>query len=168
MNLIVRDERPGDVESIEAVTIQAFLSAPHTDHTEQFIVRALRKAGALTLSLVVEAQEKIVGHVAVSPVTISDGSTGWFGLGPISVMPDHQQSGIGSLLMRKALEELQNLQASGCVLLGDPAYYSRFGFKPESSLVLPGVPAEYFQALSFGDSLPQGLVAYHDAFNAKG
>ena len=168
MNMIVRKEKPSDGESIEMVTIQAFLNAPHTDHTEQFIVRALREADALTISLVAEAQEKIVGHVAVSHVTISDGSKGWFGLGPISVIPDHQRSGIGSRLMRKALEELQNLGASGCVLLGDPAYYSRFGFKPESSLVLPGVPAEYFQALSFGDSLPQGQVAYHEAFNAKG
>jgi len=168
MNMIVRKEKPSDVDSIEKITIQAFLNAPHTDHTEQFIIRALREAHVLTISLVAETQEKIVGHVAVSPVTISDGSKGWFGLGPISVVPDHQRSGIGSQLMRKAIEELQNLGASGCVLLGDPVYYSRFGFKPESSLVLPGVPAEYFQALTFGDSLPQGQVAYHEAFNAKG
>lgn len=168
MDMIIRQEKSSDVESIETVTIQAFLDAPHTDHTEQFIVRALREAKVLTISLVAEDQDKIIGHIAVSPVTISDGTKGWFGLGPISVMPDYQRSGIGSQLMHKALEALQDLGASGCVVLGDPAYYSRFGFKPESSLVLPSIPAEYFQALSFGDSVPQGRVAYHDAFNAKG
>jgi len=168
MNFIVRKEKPGDIESIETVTIQAFLNAQHTDHTEQFIVRALRKSDAMTISLVAVAQEQVIGHVAVSPVTISDGARGWFGLGPISVMPDQQRSGIGSQLMCRALEELQNLGASGCVVLGNPAYYSRFGFKPESNLVLPGVPSEYFQAILFGEALPQGQVVYHAAFNAKG
>lgn len=168
MNMIIRKEKPSDIESIEAVIVQPFLNAPYTDHTEQFIVRALREADALTISLVAEVQGNVIGHVAVSPVTISDGAKGWFGLGPISVMPDHQRSGIGSQLMRQAIEELQKLGASGCVLLGDPSYYSRFGFKPEANLVLPGLPAEYFNALSFGDSLPQGQVTYHEAFNAKG
>ncbi len=168
MHLIVRKENTSDIESIETVTIEAFLDAPHTDHAEQFIVRSLRESESLTISLVAEAHGKIIGHVAVSPVTISDGAKGWFGLGPICVLPDHQRSGIGSKLMSSALDKLQHIGASGCVLLGDPAYYSRFGFKPESNLALPGVPAEYFQALSFTDSLPRGQVTYHDAFNAKG
>ncbi len=168
MNVIVRKENPRDVASIEAVTIEAFLDAPHTGHTEQFIVRSLREAEALTISLVAEVQDKIIGHVAVSPVTLSDGAKGWFGLGPISVVPDHQRAGVGSQLMRKALEELQDLGASGCVLVGDPAYYTRFGFEPESGLVFPGVPAEYFLVLSFDDSLPQGQITYHEAFSAKG
>ena len=168
MRVIIREENTSDVEAIEAVTIEAFLDAPHTDHTEHFIVRSLRKSESLTISLVAEAHGKIIGHVAVSPVTISDGTKGWFGLGPISVLSDHQRFGIGSKLMGSALEKLQHIGASGCVLLGDPAYYSRFGFRPESNLVLPGVPADYFQALSFVDSLPRGQVTYHDAFNAKG
>lgn len=168
MNIKIRSEKLSDAEPIESVTIEAFLNAPHTDHTEQFIVRALRKANALTISLVAEDQGKVIGHVAISPVTISDGSKGWFGLGPISVSPKHQNSGIGSMLMRQALEDLKIMKVSGCVLLGEPAYYSRFGFKPEANLVLPGVPAEYFQALSFASSIPEGQVAYHEAFNAKG
>ncbi|HSY09065.1 MAG TPA: N-acetyltransferase, partial [Steroidobacteraceae bacterium] len=73
------------MSAIEAVTIAAFLNAPHSGHTEHFIVSALRKAGKLTLSLVADAKGTIIGHVAVSPVSISDGSAGWFGLGPISV-----------------------------------------------------------------------------------
>ncbi|RRJ83391.1 GNAT family N-acetyltransferase [Aestuariirhabdus litorea] len=168
MTLTIRPEKPADAEAIETVTIEAFLKAPHTDHREQFIVRALREAGALTISLVAEERGHIVGHVAVSPVTLSDGSTGWFGLGPISVLPDHQRSGMGSRLMREALGALQALGASGCVVLGDPAYYGRFGFRPEAGLVLPGVPAEYFQALPLGDALPRGVVSYHPAFEASG
>ena len=167
MDLIIRKETPEDIEAIENVTIAAFLNAPHTDHNEQFIVRALRNAGVLSISLVAEIQGEVIGHVAISPVTISDGSQGWFGLGPISVLPRHQRSGIGSRLMRKALEELKSTGAAGCVLLGDPAYYSRFGFKTEPYLILPGVPPEYFQAASFCESLPKGEVFYHESFNAQ-
>jgi putative acetyltransferase len=63
---------------------------------------------------------------------------------------------------------LRERGAQGCVLLGDPAYYRRFGFAPDPRLVLPGVPPEYFQALPFGDAVPAGTVAYHAAFNALG
>ena len=167
MNLKIRNEEKGDIDAIKNVTIEAFLNAPHTGNTEQYIVRDLRNSGALSISLVAENQGQIVGHVAISPVTISDGAEGWFGIGPISVSPNIQRYGVGSKLMRSALEALKGLGASGCVLLGDPAYYSRFGFKAESNIVLPDVPAEYFQALSFGSSLPQGHVTYHHAFNAK-
>ncbi|WP_207063536.1 GNAT family N-acetyltransferase [Motiliproteus sp. SC1-56] len=168
MQATIRDERPGDIEPIENVTVQAFLNAPHTDHREQHIVRALREAGALSVSLVAETRGEVVAHVAASPVTLSDGATGWYGIGPVSVMPAHQRTGLGSQLMEAALQRLQHLGAAGAVVLGDPAYYSRFGFKPEPELVLPGVPAPYFQALAWGDSLPRGEVAYHPAFNATG
>lgn len=168
MNTVIRQELPSDVAAIHAVTMAAFLNAPHTDHTEQFIVTALRKAGVLSISIVAEQAGTVVGHVAVSPVSISDGSSGWYGLGPISVVPELQGQGIGSLLMEAALRLLREKGASGCVLLGEPAYYSRFGFKVESDMVLPDVPPEYFQALPFGTSLPRGLVTYHESFGACG
>lgn len=163
----IRAELPADAQAIEQVTIQAFKDAPHTDHTEQFIVRELRAAGALALSLVAEIDEQIVGHVAISPVTISDGSLHWFGLGPISVIPQRQRQGIGSALMQAAISAVQAQSARGCVLLGDPDYYRRFGFRTVPGLVLPGVPAEYFQALTFEGLPPQGEVSYHRAFNAR-
>src|SRR5579863_8571960 len=125
----IRAETPADLSAIEAVTIAAFLNAPHTSHTEQFIVSSLREAGKLTLSLVADAQGTLVGHVALSPVSLSDGTPGWFGLGPISVLPEHQRGGVGSRLMREALRRLREQGAAGCVLLGDPKFYSRFGFK---------------------------------------
>ncbi|WP_017304424.1 GNAT family N-acetyltransferase [Spirulina subsalsa] len=167
MNPVIRQELPSDVAAIHALTVAAFLNAPHTAHTEQFIVDALRKAGSLTLSLVAEQEGEVVGHVAVSPITISDGSAGWYGLGPISVKPELQRKGIGSLLMQAALRLLQEQGAAGCALVGDPAYYSRFGFKPNSDLLLPDVPPEYFQVLPFGPSSARGVVTFHEAFSAQ-
>lgn len=168
MNTVVREESPSDVAAIHAVTAAAFRNAPHANHTERFIVDALRNSGVLSVSLVAEQAGVIVGHVAVSPVTVSDGSPAWYGLGPVSVIPELQGQGIGSLLMKEALRRLREKGAAGCVVLGDPAYYSRFGFKAGPEMVLPGVPPEYFQASAFGSSLPCGIVTYHGSFSARG
>lgn len=70
--------------------------------------------------------------------------------------------------MKETLRLLRAQGAAGCVLLGDPAYYQRFGFRAEAQLVLPDVPSEYFQALSFGAGLPSAIVHYHAAFWAQG
>lgn len=168
MSINIRKEQPSDVKIIHEVTVAAFLKAPHTDHTEQFVVKALRESGVLSISLVAEHEGSVAGHVAISPVTISDSTDSWYGLGPISVLPSKQGKGIGSKLMCAAIQELKNIKAKGCVLLGDPNYYNRFGFKPREGLVFPGVPTEYFQALVFQGDLPQGNVAYHESFSAKG
>ncbi|WP_322041957.1 N-acetyltransferase [Paraburkholderia sp. J67] len=167
MTVQIRDELPADIPAIHALTEAAFLHAPHTSHTEQFIVDALRAAAELAVSLVAVDGGEIVGHVALSPVALSDGSTGWFGLGPISVAPERQREGLGSRLVERALDALRARQAAGCVLLGDPAYYRRFGFTPEPALVLPGVPAEYFQAIALNGPVPTATVRYSDAFEAR-
>lgn len=167
MTIKIRSEAPSDVTAIKAVTEAAFLNAPHTSHTEQFIANALREAGMLSVSLVAEDRGEIVGHVAISPVSISDGSSGWYILGPIAVAPDRQGLGIGSQLMERSLADLRKLEAAGCVLVGNPNYYRRFGFKPEPALVLLGIPPEYFQAISFGTDIPTGIVTYHKAFDAQ-
>jgi putative acetyltransferase len=165
--ITTRREIAADISAIENVTTAAFLHAEHRSGTEQYIVAALRQAGQLSVSLVAEIDGRVAGHVAVSPVTISDGSEGWYGLGPISVLPDFQRQGVGSQLMQAALAALRERGARGCVLLGDPAYYRRFGFAPDPRLVLPEVPPEYFQALPFGGAVPTGTVAYHPAFDAQ-
>ncbi len=182
MIIDIRLEEPSDVAVIERLTRKAFLDAPHTSHTEQFIIAELRKAGRLTISLVaVDAGDggrleplsapgcsgrSIVGHVALSPVTLSDGSDRWYGLGPIAVLPRCQGQGVGSRLVERALAELRGIGAAGCVVLGEPGFYGRFGFKAEPSLVLPDVPAEYFQAIAFEGAIPVGTVAYDAAFDA--
>jgi putative acetyltransferase len=167
MKVDIAHETAADAAAIHAVTISAFLHARHTSHTEQFIVDALRKAAQLTVSLVAKTDGAIVGHVAISPVSLSDGATGWYGLGPLSVAPEYQRRGVGSRLTRDALRVLRERGASGCVVLGEPQYYNRFGFQADSNLRLPGVPPEYFQTLSFGSSHPRGMVSYHAAFNAS-
>lgn len=167
MPINIRNEVPEDICLIEVVTEAAFKKAPQTSHTEQFIVNALRKADALTISLVAEEEGRLIGHVAISPVTISDGSENWYGLGPISVIPECQGRGIGAMLMTRSLKRLRALGAEGCVLLGDPNYYKRFGFSPDDRLVLPDVPPEYFQIIAFKDNVPRGNVTYHYAFDVK-
>lgn len=162
----IRNELAQDAAAIEAVTVAAFASAAHSSGTEQFIVRSLRDAGQLEVSLVAEVERQVVGHVAISPVTIGNESGGWYGLGPVSVAPEYQKQGIGTMLIRRALDELRAAGAVGCVVLGDPDYYARFGFRAEPKLVLPGAPAEYFQALSFIGTVPEGDVAYHSSFDA--
>jgi putative acetyltransferase len=167
MNVGIRSETRADWPDIEALTACAFLDAPHSRHTEQHIVNALRRAGALTISLVAEAGDTLIGHAAISPVSISDGALGWFALGPVSVLPQHQRRGVGSRLVREALRILRERGASGCVVLGEPGYYGRFGFRAQPDLLLPGVAPQYFQAVPFASSRPRGAVTYAAAFHAR-
>lgn len=168
MFIRIRPEAPSDFAAIARVTVDAFRTAEHSTGTEQFIIRALRESGQLAVSLVAESDGIVVGHAAASPVTISSGAPGWYGLGPVSVQPARQRQGIGAELVRHVLSALQAAGAAGCVVLGEPRYYARFGFRPEPSLSLPGVPGGYFQTLAFRGTLPAGSVAYHDAFSARG
>ena len=162
--VLIRPEAPADIPAICRVIEVAFENAPHTTHTEHHIVRDLRQAGALTLSLVADRSGSVVGHVAISPVTTMNSRENWFGLGPISVLPDQQHKGIGTKLMKAALEALRRGGAAGCVVLGEPSYYGRFGFLREPGLVLKGVPPEFFQAIAFTAKMASGEVSYHESF----
>ena len=166
--MIIRNETESDIEAIAEVTQTAFATLAVSQHTEQFITNALRAAGALTVALVAEIDGKVVGHVAFSPVTISDGSPDWYGLGPVSVLPKYQRQGIGTALINKGLSLLKARGAKGCVLVGEPAYYQRFGFRNLPALTLEGVPPQYFLALPFEDQTPKGAVVFHSAFAARG
>lgn len=164
----IRNEIPADVEAITDVTVAAFKTLAISEKTEQFIVLALRAAGALAVSLVAERDGRVIGHIAFSPVTMSDGTPGWYGLGPVSVAPEHQRQGVGAALIREGLSRLKGLKARGCCLVGHPGYYNKFGFANVSGLSLPGVPPDVFFALSFDGITPQGTVAFPPAFQAKG
>ena len=164
----IRPELPNDVAVIAEIIRDAFREDPRSSHTEHFIVDSLRKANVLSVSLVADMNEQVVGHIAFSPVEISYGPQGWHGLGPIAVKPELQGQGIGQALVRKGLAALRELGAQGCVVLGEPEYYERFGFQHCQDLVLEGVPQEYFHSLAFSERLAFGHVKYHEAFNAKG
>lgn len=165
--MIIRKETTSDIEAITHVTIAAFRTLPISNHTEQFIIKALRAAGTLDLSLVAEIDGRIVGHVAFSPVIISDGTKDWYGLGPVSVLPEYQKQGIGKSLINEGLSLLKQLGGQGCALVGDPNYYKYFGFKNFPELIHEGIPQEFFLALPFNAKIPQGIVVFHEGFSAN-
>lgn len=164
--IIIRPETAADVDAIRDVTVSAFETMAISGHTEQFIIEALRAAKSLTLSLVAEVDGRVVGHIAFSPVTMSDGTADWYGLGPVSVLPAYQHQGIGKALIGEGLSRLRGLGALGVCLVGHPEYYVKFGFGNEPGLVLEGVPPEVFFALSFDGRVPRGTVTFHEAFRA--
>lgn len=166
--IVIRSETAADAGAIADVTIAAFNTLPISDHTEQFVIAALRAAQALTVSLVAELDGRVVGHIAFSPVAMSDGSPGWYGLGPVSVLPEYQRQGIGGALIQEGLSRLQELGARGCCLVGHPEYYGRFGFQNPQGLVHAGVPPEAFFVMSFDGHIPQGSVEFHEGFKAAG
>jgi putative acetyltransferase len=163
--MIIRLETTQDMNAIEQVTIAAFNGKSYSDQTEHLIIQRLREAGAMTLSLVAEADGKVIGHVVFSVVTIDGENKDWYGLGPVSVLPEFQRQGTGSKLIEAGLFKIRDLGAKGCVLEGSPAYYQRFGFKAYPGLFYEGAPApEYFMALPFFDEIPTGRVEFHKAF----
>ena len=161
-----RDETPADTDAIRAVTKAAFADMPYSSQTEAEIIDALRAADAIRLSLVAVSADDLIGNVVFSDVTI-DGETGWVGLGPVSVKPGLQRGGIGSALIKAGLERMQSEGALGCVLIGDPGYYQRFGFRSADRLSYEGVPDEYVLALLFAGAAPRGAITYHAAFSAN-
>lgn len=162
--ITIRPETSDDGQTIFRLTKAAFANMPFSEGDEQHLINGLRKDGDLALSLVAEDAERIVGHIAFSPVRIEDGTLGWFDLGPVSVWPDLHNKGIGSALVRRGIADLQVLGAKGIVLLGSPDYYGRFGFRHEPQLVYPGSPAKYFQCLVLDGDIPSGVVTYPPAF----
>jgi putative acetyltransferase len=161
----IRLESFRDASIIHSLTQAAFNRSAYSNHNEARIVEALRDAGVLTLSLVAEEGGEVVGHAAFSPVRINDREGGWFGLGPVSVRPDRQKSGVGSAIIRDGLNRLRSMGARGCVVFGDPAYYVRFGFVADPRLRYAGAPDGYFQRLVFTGEPPTGEVAYEPGFN---
>jgi putative acetyltransferase len=166
--VLIRPEQAADAARVHAVVASAFEQAEYTNRHEQDLVDALRAKGALVVSLVAEDAGEVVGHVAFSRVTVDGAFDGWFGLAPLSVVPASQRKGIGAALVRAGLEALRGLRARGCVLLGEPDYYRRFGFAPRAGLTLPKVPTEYFLALPFGEDVASGVVTYDPAFELFG
>jgi len=161
----VRPEQVGDDASIAWAITSAFAVAEHSGGNEADIVRRLRAERELEASYVAATPAgEIVGHVAFSPVRVDGDECGWYGLGPLAVLPAWQQRGIGAALVEEGIDQLRRIGAAGCVVLGDPAYYARFGFEHDPALSYPGPPPEYFQRLVLGGASPSGVVTYSPAF----
>ncbi len=162
----VRPETVEDHAAIRGIHLAAFANHPHSKQTEHLIVEGLRAAKALSVSLVAEVEGNVVGHVAFSPVKIEEQECGWFILGPVGVLPAFQRQGIGKALIAAGLQVLRKQNAGGCVLVGEPAYYCRFGFRHIAEQVFEGVPPEYCMSLPLGERVPRGKVTHHSAFSA--
>ncbi|MBR0883199.1 putative acetyltransferase [Bradyrhizobium japonicum] len=165
--MIIRPERPTDTMAIRTVVTAAFRDASRSDGNEADIVDALRIDGTLAVSLVAEDDAGLVGHVAFSPVAVNSEEVGWFGLGPVAVLTAKRRRGVGAALIEAGLKRLDELGARGCVVLGDPAYYRRFGFESDCELRFADVPSEYFQRLVIDGEPPRGLVNYSSAFYGR-
>lgn len=168
-NVNIRPECKGDIDAIAGITEQAFRSHPYSRHTEQFVIAALRRSGGLSISLVAEVDGRVVGHIAFSPVQISDGTPDWYALGPVAVAPAFQRQGIGQALVRAGMQALWLIGARGCVLVGEPSFYARFGFRSNPCCTMEGVPQQYVLSQPLGTH-PQaeGRITHHEAFSARG
>jgi putative acetyltransferase len=164
----VRPEQSADIDAIRELVRLAFADHPVSNGTEPLVIDALRDDGALELSLVVEVDGVVVGHIAFSAAGIGDSASGWFLVGPVAVLPGFQGSGIGRALIEASLDVMRSRDALGCVLVGDPDFYRRFGFRRCSGITWPGVPDEYVLCLPFGREEPEGEIAYHPAFMVGG
>ncbi len=181
MSIRIRPEETWDREAISQLQYAAFLNhpvhPPGAEPTEHRIVQRLRVAGDLARSLVAEdgtgpepgpnpvPNSGLVGHIALSPASVGQEKQGWYLLGPLGVLPARQRQGIGSALIREALRCLAASGARGVVLVGDPAYYQRFGFRTCDKLEYPGVPHQYVLALLFQGDEPKGDITAHPAFH---
>lgn len=164
----IRPETEADHEAVDAVVRAAFGRADEAD-----LVKALRADGLLSMSLVAEFDGKIVGHLAMSPVSVGgEAGSGW-GLAPMSVDPAYQRRGVGMVLATAALERCAEQSVGFVVVLGDPVYYSRFGFEPASrhGLSYDDDAGEAFRVIEFEPgSIPAtgGRVEYAPPFRRLG
>jgi putative acetyltransferase len=162
-----RPEGPADAPAVEQVHELAFGRID-----EARLVGALRRSGAVTLSLVAEQSGSVVGHILFSPVTIDRGSglTMAVGLAPVAVRPAFQRQGVGSELVRRGLDELRAAEHGAVVVLGHARYYPRFGFVRASGFGLRGEPGwsdASFMAIELRPGAlagPPGRVRYRREF----
>jgi putative acetyltransferase len=163
--ITIRGQEWAEHRRVSRVIAKAFAGAPHSDGTEAAIYERLFSCLETEASYVAVTRfRRIVGHVVFSEVKIDGRDCRWCGLGPLSVLPRWQRRGIGSALVEEGLAALRRLRWEGCVVLGDPTFYGRFGFEHDPDLVYPGPPAEYFQRIVFNGPAPKGVVSYNPAF----
>jgi putative acetyltransferase len=165
--MIVRPEHPDDVPAIHALHAAEF----PTD-AEARLVDALRAAGRLTVSLTAVEEGRVVGHVAFSPVTAAGAAPG-VGLAPVAVAEAYRRRGVAAALIREGLALCRAAGWGWAVVLGEPEYYGRFGFRsaPDSGLTdeYGGGPAfQVLELLPGGLPVGAGLVRYCPEFAAVG
>lgn len=158
----VRLVRPEDYSAIHEVVAAAFGRGD-----EALMVEAVRAGGQGLVELVAEGESAIVGHVLFSRMTAEPPFL-VAGLAPLAVSPDVQGRGHGAALVRLGLEACRDLGVAGCVVLGSPGYYGRFGFRRAAATIACRFsPLDAFQALEFepGAFAAPISLAYPPAFD---
>ena len=150
------------------LVIVAFKTLSTACGREQFVMDALWRTGAATVALVADDAGAIVGQAAFSKTKVAGADIGWHGCGPLSVLPARHRQGIGSALIREGLARLRALGSKGCVVVGNPAYYPRFGFATTGAMWEARVPPEVFMAIRFAGEVPRGEVTFDPAFAVAG
>ncbi|MET8848164.1 N-acetyltransferase [Amycolatopsis sp. NPDC004625] len=170
--MLIRRETPADRAAIHAVHSAAFRRDDNEPPAEAPLVDELRADGDLVdaLSLVAIRDGEVVGHVCCSRARVGEDSAAAVGLGPLGVLPAHQRTGVGSALMHAVLGAADALGHGLVVLLGNPAYYERFGFARADTLSITAPdPAwgPHFQArtLTRHDPAQAGAFQYAPAFS---
>ncbi|MDX1480526.1 MAG: N-acetyltransferase [Woeseiaceae bacterium] len=147
MTIEVRSFEPDDSEAVHDLLAAAF-----SGDTEARLVERLRADGDVLLELVAVEVGDAVGHVCFSKLV---SPAGYVALAPVAVRPDAQRRGIGSALIHRGIETIEERGFDGIVLLGDPAYYRRFGFRVDAAEPLESeYPKAYLQALHFPQAVP--------------
>ena len=167
--LHLRPESAADHAVVRTVNTRAFGRPGEAD-----LVDALRRTATPFVSLVAEEADRVVGHICFTPVMVETSGDDplLMGLAPMAVLPEQQRQGIGSALVRAGLEACRALGADAVVVLGHPAYYPRFGFRPAEAFGLRciyDVPPDAFMALELRNGAlddVHGTVRYHAAFDA--
>lgn len=162
--IVIRPEAPEDYDAITVVIDRAFEGKPYAAGDESDLVVKLRDLGDLVASLVAVHEGEVVGQICFSRAELEGQFDGWYALGPIAVLPVFQGRGIGAALMNEGLRRIADLGAQGSILLGDPRYYSRFGFQLSAANCPENLPAQYFMIKQFSGSAPHGRFSFHPAF----
>lgn len=165
----IRFETPADIPAIHQVNRLAFDREDEAD-----LVDKLRHENAITLSLVAIEDEQVVGHILITPVSVHAQDLQWdaVALGPMAVLPSHQEQGVGSRLIRAAFEELKKIGQYIVIVLGHPDYYPRLGFVPSKPLGIHwenNVPDDVFMVAELKEGALNGrtgIVRYHPAFSS--
>ncbi|MHC5225099.1 GNAT family N-acetyltransferase [Ignatzschineria sp. LJL83] len=170
--MIIRPEYIKDQQEIEQMILAAFKDHPHQDSEkgtiEHLIVNNLREADALSLSLVAELEGQLIGHVAFSRISINGQDLNWVVMAPVSVLPNYQNQRIGSQLIQEGLNRLLKSGTEGCIVIGDPKYYERFGFRHQHDLIVEGISSEYVMVKLFNTlGEPKGQVQFHSGFHIE-
>lgn len=177
MNVLIRQERKEDYDKIYELVRAAFACADHTNHDEQNLVVRLRSSAAFApeLSLVAETDGEIVGHILFTRAAIRQGTREHetLTLAPLAVAPDYQGKGIGGRLIEAGHRVARELGFKSALLVGHPAYYPRFGYRPAETFGIVTdleLPAAVFMACELtagGLDGVQGRVAFAPEFDLE-